>query len=121
MVSQKLSAVNINQIQANCLVTEKDPNEIITLLKNGQACPLSHEQQQFSYLIEELGFFPCIQTVKDGRTYSTQHWRLTILSRSEGFNFLQLRVAGIAPLSVCDTKQLVFIHTGIISWRYLVS
>lgn len=121
MIAQKLSAFNTNQLQAACLVTEKDPNEVLSLLKNGKGCALSYEQQSFFYLIEELGFFPCMQTVKEKGTYSTHHWRLTVLAKDERFNFLQLRIARIAPLISCENKPLAFIHTGIISWRYLVS
>ncbi|MCC5013913.1 MULTISPECIES: hypothetical protein [unclassified Legionella] len=120
MIAQKLSSFNSNQLQAACLVTEKNPDEVFTLLKNGKACSLSYEQQSFFYLIEELGFFPCMQTVKEKGIYSTQHWRLTVLAKDERFNFLQLRIARIAPFIRCEKKPLVFIHTGILSWRYLV-
>lgn len=120
VVAQQLSA-NSKQVKANCLLTEKDPNEIITLLKNGQGCPLSHEQQQFFYLVEKLGLFPCMQTVKEQKTYSTQHWRITVLAKSERFDFLQLRIAKIAPLTACENNQLIFINTGTISWRQLKS
>jgi type II secretory pathway component PulJ len=120
VAAQQLMA-NHWQVKANCLITEKNPNEIITLLKNKQGCLLSYERQQFLYLVEDLGIFPCIQTVKEKTTYSTRHWRISVLAIEGKFAFLQLRIAKKTQLAVCENSPLVFINPGILSWRYLDS
>ncbi len=57
-------------------------NESVNLdfLFEKQSCPLVYEKQQFHYLIEDLGVFPCLQIKQDKQIYSTRHFRLSVQS-----------------------------------------
>ena len=103
-----------------CWVEEKNFLAIKHLLKNKQACSLKEDKKQFFYLIEDLGLFPCLQTMIAEMKYSTHHTRPTIMDKKEN-NFLQIRVAYTEPLQSCDKQEIVNINPGVLSWHYLTS
>ncbi|MBA3537603.1 MAG: hypothetical protein H0T84_13515 [Tatlockia sp.] len=105
--------------QESCLLSEKDPDVVINLLKNKKGCPLIHEKQPFYYLIEDLGVFPCLQVLIDNKIYSTRHFRLSIHSAEKHAAILQLRHARIEKLVICDNNEPKQSKLGLQSWRYL--
>lgn len=113
-------ALNDWSMKRNCVIKEQNPNKIIGLLKSRQACSLIHEKQQFFYLVEELGLFPCLQTMVNKITYSTRHLRINLLKTGTKSAFLQLRVANLVPLASCENSSPTSIKAGLVSWRYLI-
>lgn len=105
--------------QGTCLLSEQAPNVVIDLLKNRKGCVLTHEKQQFYYLLEDLGLFPCLQTQQNNKIYSTRHFRLSIQSAKKGTSILQLRHARITNLLTCESKEPQQSKLGLLSWRYL--
>jgi hypothetical protein len=105
--------------QGACIIKERNPNEVIELLKNKQGCVLSHYKQQFFYLVEDIGLFPCLQVQDDKVTYSTQHWRINMMTNEKYPGFLQLRFARLAKLATCENSKPRQIKVGLLSWCYL--
>ena len=117
----KLSIKVASIQQRSCVVKEKDPNEIIFLLQDNQGCWINHKQQQFYYLIEDLGIFPCLRVTSNKGTKSTHHWRISISKKAQNSSFLQLRFSSLAEDVQCEKKEINLIKTGLLSWRYLKS
>lgn len=103
--------------EGRCLISEQDPNEVIHLLQKKQGCSFRHKKQDYAYLVEELGVFPCLQTRYHNETYSTQHLRINIRATGRYSAFLQLRVAKLAKLENCQLDKPSFISLGLQSWR----
>ncbi|KTC81542.1 hypothetical protein [Legionella brunensis] len=102
---------------AQCVVVEQEHNQIISLLAN-RGCKLSDKNRTYFYLVEELGVFPCLQSVIGKEHYSTEHWRINLLSKKPKA-FLQLRIARLTSLAPCQKNKANYIHQGLLSWRYL--
>lgn len=100
-----------------CLISEANPNAIIERLKGKKGCTVFNDDQHYKFLVEDLGFFPCLQTIHNFMLYSTRHWRLTITAVMEKPITLQLRIARAAEYMPCVSNQTISINTGIISWR----
>ena len=77
------------------------------------------KKQQYNFFIEELGVFPCVQTVFNSISFSTRHRRLTIIAIAPQPITLQLRFANLAETGSCEQNERVYINTGVISWRYI--
>jgi hypothetical protein len=106
-------------LQQACIIKERNPNAVIEMLKNKQGCVLIHDKQQFFYLVEELGLFPCLQFQDTKVTYSTQHWRINIITDEKYSGFLQLRIARLAKLAACENAKPRQTKVGLLSWRYI--
>ncbi|MBA2709739.1 MAG: hypothetical protein H0U57_03995 [Tatlockia sp.] len=102
--------------QGSCVVPENLFNIFNNLSKKG--CLLTYKNQQFYYLIEDLGVFPCLHSKKGKQLYSTRHYRLSLQSKKTKA-ILQLRQASLANLEDCPLKQQKDTLTGLISWRYI--
>lgn len=99
-----------------CTIAEQDPNDIVLLLKNKKGCKLNQNNYEFNYFIETLGVFPCLQTEVEKRRYSTEHLRYTIRAEGKYQALLQIRIAKLTQLEVCENP--VQIPLGVLSWRY---
>ena len=106
-------------IPSACIIEARDANEVIELLGNKQGCTSTRGKQQFYYLVEDLGLFPCLQTKVGNFFYSTQHLRISIRSREMYSAILQLRIAKSAKLQNCEQIKAVQSRLGLLSWRYL--
>ncbi|KTD27465.1 hypothetical protein [Legionella maceachernii] len=102
-----------------CVIQARDVNAVVRLLQNRQGCISTQEKQQFYYLVEDLGLFPCVQTVVEKVSFSTHHWRISILSVNQHAAVLQWRVAKRAPAAACEHNEPIFIQAGLVSWRHL--
>ena len=100
-----------------CLIDELSPNQVMYQLKNKKGCLVSQDEQTYFYLIEELGSFPCIQSEINDKKYSTRHRRITLFSSAEN-TFLQVRIAYLEFLEVCENKPIMDVLPGVLSWRY---
>ncbi len=102
-----------------CMVSEKDPNEVIELLQRQHGCTSVVGQQSYRYLVEDLGVYPCLQIKLGTRLRSSHHWLLSVTTEGPIFELLQLRIARVADLAPCDGASIM-INEGVISWRHLL-
>lgn len=101
----------------DCILTGEDPNHIIDLLLHQKGCYFVHNEQSYSYLIDDLGLYPCLRMLYKSHTYSSHHWLITIVSLPLS-RVLQLRIAKPAKMITCDLKEH-YINNEVLSWRYL--
>lgn len=123
-VFYQLEAV-ANQLDAfstddrHCMVSEKDPNEVIELLQRQHGCTKVVGQQSYRYLIEDLGVYSCLHIESDTQLQSSHHWLLSIATREAIFEVVQLRIAREVDLAPCDGHSHI-INEGVVSWRHLL-
>lgn len=116
--AMKLSR-NVQRLPHACMTTNNDPNDVINLLQHKQGCSFKKDQQQYFYLINDLGSFPCLQVKMREGTAGTYHWLVNVATETQKFQMLQLRVAMLQEASLCEKKESNLIKTGLLSWRYL--
>lgn len=104
--------------QRRCLVSGQDVNKIIQQVRI-KGCVLKDKTNKYRYLIEELEQYPCLQTFKKKKRYSTKHWRINLLTAAPNELFLQIRIAHAIPLITCPIEKVNYIPQGVLSWRYL--
>lgn len=104
----------------DCTVNFMDPNEVKSLVRK-HGCIKKGDKQNYYYLIDDLGLYPCLHFSIDGREYSSQHWLLTIMSLEPRSPILQIRTAKPSPIVTCNFNAIQLIHSEIISWRYLLN
>jgi len=105
--------------QADCVIHYENPNKIMGLSVDGQGCLFVQEKQQYQYLVDDLGLFPCLKMAYGKERQSSHHWVITILSPLPEQAMLQLRIAKPAKAVACGFSDERWINSGIISWRYL--
>jgi hypothetical protein len=92
------------------------PDQAITLLKTQQACVRTDGGASMYYIIEDIGIVGCLQSVVDATSYSTQHWRITLMSETFPQDYLQIRFATLAEYQPCSNVRVI--APGIVSWRF---
>ena len=102
---------------ASCIVNEKNPNHLNRLLVSGQGCPYINNKQHYSYLIADLGLYPCLQIASNNQNDGSHHWWISVIA--EQGDLLQLRIAQRMIGAICESRQQYYIHEGVLSWRYL--
>ncbi len=102
-----------------CEVLEEDPNQSIEKLRHYSECLLTANKRQYTYLINDLGVYPCLHIVYGKKTYSSHHWLITLASAVPREHILQLRMARPVKEVACDRFEAREINKGVISWRYL--
>lgn len=115
-VANQLSLVKID---ANCMTTTKDPNQVVEQLQHNRGCSFIENGHYFSYLINDLGVIPCLHIMSENESYSSHHWLLTVAAGALKQEILQLRIAKPVKIMTCKVTQIRHINRGIISWRYL--
>lgn len=116
-LASKLAYLTQGTENFTCLTEENSPNQVVFQLKNKKGCLIRQDQQNYYYLIEKLGSFPCIQSEVNAKKYSTLHRRITIFSPDQ-HAFLQLRIAYLEPIKLCKNRSIINVIPGILSWRY---
>jgi hypothetical protein len=102
-----------------CVVGPQDSNEIIKLLLS-KGCSYKSKKILYTYLVEDLGDYPCLQTIINKERFATRHFQVSIVSKEEGSALLQLRFAELAFASLpCTSKLTIEVPQGILSWRYV--
>lgn len=109
---------NIDLSHSNCTVYNKNPNQLIAMLRMHQGCLVTDNQLSYEYLIEDLGNYPCLPIVIDKQHYSSRQWYVTV---STPELMLQWRLAQVGSLSDCKGITSKPIHAGVMSWRKIVS
>lgn len=105
------------QLPSDCFRKGMNPNAMRSLVKK-EGCVIANKMNRYAYLIEDLGVYACLQTIKHNVPYSTRHWRLTLLSLIDDPLRLQLRFAEYAPFIPCHGGESIVIQPGWLSWRY---
>ena len=108
--AQKILDLNL----PHCAIKEKNPNHMIDQLAK-VGCTFNHNRRVYRYLVSDLGDFPCIKIGEQG----SHHQLITLSCIETPQVILQLRRATPAQEAVCETPEIRFIQTGVISWRYL--
>ena len=103
----------------DCLFTEANPNAIVAMLLNNQGCAITDNNRRYSYLIDDLGVFPCLKIMFNNKVNSSHHLLITVASASPHMQILQVRVAKPMNDVGCELFEPREILAGIISWRYL--
>jgi len=103
-----------------CLLTLENPNRIIDFLLHKRGCSFIWEDQRYYYLVDDLGLYPCLQTMSDSEVKSSHHWLITVLSSFPQQAVLQLRIAKSVRAIHCDIEHTRQINMGVISWRYVL-
>ncbi len=101
-----------------CTTHGKDPNQLIDLLLAEPGCQYEVDGQNYSYLLGDLGVYPCLKIISANKNYASHHWLVTIMTADR--TLLQLRIAIPASPGACE-QQVQYIDEGVISWRYLPS
>ena len=117
--AHKVVSARSERWQASCVFHSDNPNGIILQIRHGKGCSLLIDKEPFAYLIEELGVYACMQSVRENKLYSTHQWRVTVLALGNHSQVIQLRFARLAPPLSCDPEKTVYLKPGILSWRYL--
>ncbi len=104
---------------SDCLLTNENPNQILELLLSRQGCFFRAENQQYIYLVNDLGLFPCLH-IRDGKEiHSSHHWLITVMSPPPQQAVLQVRISKAVQAITCQASEMRMINKGLLSWRYL--
>lgn len=98
-----------------CTAKEQKNNKMLPFLKK-EGCNFIDKNKKYTYLVEDLGVFPCLQNEWKGHLYSTQHWRISIFSEAIP-TVMQLRIAQRTSLLTCSFTVRQF-PVGILSVHY---
>ncbi len=101
-----------NPVATKCLSPEIGANKVIASLMNSHCI-----KDNYPYIIEDLGEFPCLVSKKTEHLVSTHHFRISLMVQNHGL--LQIRTMQPTAQNNCR-KQPKYITSGIHSWRYLV-
>jgi hypothetical protein len=83
------------------------------------SCLIQKEQQNYRYVFEELGSFPCLQARQGDAFFGTKHWRLSLKAVNKAM-VLQIRFAEICKeLMPCLPQKVTQIKAGMMSWQLI--
>ena len=80
-------------------------------------------KNNYWYLVEDLGSYPCLLTVSDDEIKATHHFRFTVLTPSTpeySSSLVQIRVIRPHAKLYCG-GEINYVATGISSWRYFAN
>lgn len=104
----------------SCFLDQDKANTVMSQLAQ-QGCTMTMNQEQYSYLIEDLGEYPCLVVAYPGVTHATHHFRVSLIHQEhDDFSrtLLQVRIIRLGEKTRCAAhRQLVAL--GVSSWRYL--
>ncbi|KTD65716.1 hypothetical protein [Legionella spiritensis] len=116
----KLINMGVGEWRSDCIADMDNPNAVLRRFETHNNCRYLVDKEQYAFFIEDLGLFPCMQRVIGTKRYSTHQWRVTVAAGGDTVSFIQLRFARLADYIPCDSRQPVFIPSGLLSWRYLL-
>ena len=94
---------------------------VILQVGKNPSCSFNAKEQQYHYLVEDLGSYPCLVAQHQGRLSSTHHFRFTLLAQQTQEHpalLVQIRIIKSAKLLFC-ANEVTHVALGISSWRYL--
>ncbi len=98
--------------QSACLVRDKNPNQLVEWVGAHQGCKFA----QYTYVVEDLGLYPCLQMASGAIPLGSHHWLVTLVKTQAPHVVLQLRMAKPAETDICQLTA-IRIHQGVVSWR----
>lgn len=110
-------AHKLNLNSSACTVHNKNSNQLITILQTHQGCTLVDGSYQYTYILGDMGSFPCLQIQVGDTWYGSRHVLVTIATRQQHEQLLQFHFALPAKTSICQSSALHRIHQGVVSWR----
>jgi hypothetical protein len=119
-VEQVLRLSLTNEIDNDCWVIDKNPNEIVHLLRLKNGCRQRILDKTYQYLIEDLGEQPCLRIASAHEVRSSHHWLLTAAHTDPPLTIMQWRIAMAINLLACET-EVRMIPEGVISWRQITN
>jgi hypothetical protein len=119
-VAAQLQLSNFSELDTQCMVQEKNPNEVIDRLKHHHGCKQIEGEKSYRYLISDLGDYPCLQVESEGNRLGSHHWLITVENQEAPFELLQLRMANPINSIQCEGTPTV-INAGVVSWRHFNS
>lgn len=117
----QLAQTKFYDMNKECIVHGKGANNVIGSLFNNKGCQLINGDSQYRYFIEDLGVFPCLIVVRDGQSYPTHHFRITVLHGADEHqpvtSIVQVRTIKESIAVRCEREEHR-VAEGISSWRY---
>lgn len=105
--------------EPKCLSPHHAVNQILNQLVHGEGCFLKRGTNEYRYLVEDLGTFPCLVVNQNGVHHATHHHRISLVSLEDAHpdSLLQVRLISVGPVSACEIKTRSIV-LGVSSWRY---
>lgn len=121
-VASQLAHAKLTSLNRSCIVDEDAANQVMNNLLHQKGCSLADGVVHYQYLIEDLGEFSCLITLKQGQKHATLHRRVSVVQIQENIptSFLQIRFITVGGMANCLSQEH-FIPLGTSSWRYLPS
>ena len=101
----------------DCVVHQQTPNQLINAVGAHQGCTYTEKKRHFTYIIEELEHYPCLQIDATNGIQGSQHWLITVASDALPNVILQVRYAVPIETEACLLGLPHRIRTGVLSWR----
>ncbi|HBI21345.1 MAG TPA: hypothetical protein DDY37_01955 [Legionella sp.] len=103
--------------EPGCVIYSKSPNELIDQVVAHQGCTHKDNQREYTYVIEDLALYPCLQIETAGVIQGSRHWLITIATTALPHVVLQVRIALPAETKPCLLTTMHQIQAGVLSWR----
>lgn len=117
-----LARRQLTAFEAGCVLSVDSINQVKQQLIHQEGCILLAGKVKYSYLVEDLGDFPCHTLERNNHQYSTHHRRVSLLRphAKAPDSLLQIRMITAIPALPCVGKKRV-VKEGVSSWRYFVA
>lgn len=79
-------------------------------------CDYLFDHQHYTYFMDDLGEYPCLQIEANHNTWGTHHWLISIGIQKTSFEFIQMRV--VTPVALKTCEKIKIIRNNILSWRH---
>ena len=121
-LAMQLSDTKSKALDARCVVPENSPNTILQRLRRYEGCSLEIDGHHYRYFVEELGDYPCLIAIHEGKKVSTHHRRISVLALGDKRpdSLVQLRSIEAIKYQVCEGKERI-LSLSVSSWRYLAA
>ncbi|CAM2971880.1 hypothetical protein [Legionella worsleiensis] len=119
----QIAEQELHQIDPGCVVSVQGAGKVIDKLVHNAGCLLSTGGKSYTYLVEDLGYFPCQMVQKGKKFFISRHLRVTLLQSTDEYNHtasvMQVRVIkGSSSAQSCPGERRTVLE-GVNSWRYL--
>ena len=119
-VALELAAHSYDVYPATCRLNEVNPNEILGFLDN-TGCTFKQGQQNYQYIIDDLGLYPCLPIDVGGKLFSSHHWLISVAAKGRRPVYLQIRMAKADKALPCESLDRRVIQSGVVSWCQFAS
>ncbi len=103
--------------RSDCVVHQKTPNELIDQMVAHQGCTHTEKDRVYTYIIGDLGPYPCLPIETPNGLQGSRHWLITIATASLPNTLLQVRLSMPEKTQACLRSAPHPIHAGVLSFR----